>query len=113
MPVWLWLLLGGGAVYLLTRSSSAATAGATTAPIPSPYTTASFTVGQTAYTNAVTALTVSAQDVVNLQPGTRVYVQTADASGQTQIRTDSGNVGTVPTSSLSPTLPAGTTMQVN
>jgi len=110
MPVWLWLLLGGGAVYLLTRTASAATASSGTPA--SPYTTASFTIGQTAYLNAQTTMTISGGNVT-LQPGTRVYVQTADSSGQTQIRTDSGNVGTVPTSSISATLPAGVAMQVN
>jgi hypothetical protein len=71
------------------------------------------TVGQTAYLNAATQFLLSGGQSVTLPAWTRVYVQTADASGQTQIRTDSGNVGTVPTSSITAILPAGVTMQVN
>jgi hypothetical protein len=98
MPLWL-ILLGGGALlaYLVKQGQAQA---------------AALSVGQTAYTVGVTTMNVSGGTVA-LAAGTRVYVQTADSSGSTMVRTDSGNVGTVPTSSLSATLPPGITMQVN
>jgi hypothetical protein len=100
MPVWAIFLLGAaGFMYLVKQGQIQAG--------QSP-----FAIGQTGYLQSATSLQVSGQSVT-LQAGTRVYVQTSDTSGVTQIRTDSGNVGTVPTSAIGASLPVGVSMQVN
>lgn len=97
MPLWL-ILLGGGTLFAYLWSKGQAGS--------------SLSVGQTAYIATATNLMVNGQPVP-IAIGTRVYVETADASGTTQVRTDSGNYGNVLTSSLSRTLPPGVTMQVS
>ena len=98
IPWWVWLLVAGGGLYLLTRSGAVTTGGQVYIPAQTPlYTDAALTqsAGTTSVATVTTAGAITGNALQITIGGTPYYVNTSAATAATTDQITANQAGTL------------------